>query len=85
MTQRTVFQDLVRKAVGANRGKHPHFHSAHEGLALILEEVEELKREVFRRKRKGDPLRFLNELVDIAAYCEIFAEDSSTWNKGHEG
>ena len=26
-------------------------------------------------KRKGDPLRFLNELVDIAAYCEIFAED----------
>lgn len=73
----SVFHDLVKKAKKANQAKFPRFRSAHEGLALIREEYMELEQEVFRReaKRKGDPLRFLNELVDLAAYCEIFAED----------
>jgi len=74
---RTVFEDLVKKAMKANRAKHPPIRSGHEGLGLILEEVEELKDEVFKRKRKNDSNRFLNELVDIAAYCQIFAEDAS--------
>lgn len=72
---KNVFGDLVRKAKEANHAKHGPIHSPHEGLALILEEVSELKSEVFKRKRKGDPLRFLNELVEIAALCERFAED----------
>jgi hypothetical protein len=78
----SVFHDLVKKKMSAFRGKYPPFHSAHEGLALILEEVEELKDEVFKRRHVDDPLKFLNELVDIAAYCEIFAEDARTWQEG---
>jgi hypothetical protein len=49
---------------------------------LLLEEMSELQEEVFKRKRIDDPLKFMNELVDIAAYCEIFAEDSLTWKEG---
>lgn len=71
----SVFRDLVKKAIKANRAKHPSMRSPHEGLALIMEEFEELKREVFLRERKDDPLRFINELIDIAAMCELFAED----------
>lgn len=77
----SVFYDLMKKAKAANRAEHPAFHSAYEGLALIEEEVDELRREVFRRKRKGDPLRFLNELAEIAAFCEMFAEDRINWGQ----
>lgn len=71
----SVFSDLVKKVAAANRAKHGAIKSAHEGLALVLEEVHELEKEVFGRKRKGDKFRFLNELVEIAAICERFAED----------
>jgi hypothetical protein len=78
----SVFQDLVKKKVQAFRGKYKRFHSAHEALGLLWEEFEELKKEVFKRKRIKDPLRFINELVDIAAYCEIFAEDVTKFVPG---
>ncbi len=70
----STFRDLVKKCKQANQTKHPPIRSAHEGLALIWEEFEELKEEVFKRKRKGDPLRLLNELAEISALCELMAE-----------
>ena len=78
----STFHDLVKKKIKSFRGKYPPLHSAHEALGIILEEVDELKREVFRRKRINDPLKFLNELVDIASYCEIFAEDIREFKEG---
>lgn len=74
----SVFNDLVKKAIKANRAKHPKLRSPHEGLALLEEELAELREEVYKRKRKSDPLRFLNELVEIAAFCQQFAEDLIT-------
>lgn len=71
----SVFRDLVKKAIKANRAVHPAIASPHEGLALIQEEVGELREEVEKRLKKGDPFRFLNELTQIAALCEMFAED----------
>jgi hypothetical protein len=72
---KTTFRELVEKAIKANRAKHPPVRSPHEGLALIQEEVFELQTEVYRRRKKGDPFRFLNDLTQIAALCEIMAED----------
>jgi uncharacterized protein YfdQ (DUF2303 family) len=71
----SVFHDLVKKKLAAMRAKFPPIHSPHEGLALVWEEFRELRKDVMKRKRKGDPLRLLNELVDLAAICEMFAED----------
>lgn len=79
---KSVFNDLVNKKIKAFRGAYPRIHSAHEGYAIIREEVTELEAEVFKRRRINDPHKFLNELVDIAAYCEIFAEDIATWKPG---
>jgi hypothetical protein len=72
---KTTFRELVEKAIKANRAKHPPVRSPHEGLALIQEEVFELQTEVYRRRKKDDPFRFLNDLTQIAALCEIMAED----------
>jgi len=72
---KSAFQKIVEKAIAANRGKHPAIRSPHEGLALIQEEVFELQQEVYSRKSKRDKHRMLNELTQIAAMCEIMAQD----------
>lgn len=83
---KSVFSDLVKKKIQACRGKFGTFNSAHEALCLVLEEVEELKEEIFKRKRKDDPLWLINELVDIAAMCEMFAEDIHKFKRtGNDG
>jgi len=51
----------------------PPFRSAHEGYAIILEEVEELKREVFKRKRIYPHLR--REALQVATMAIRFISD----------
>jgi hypothetical protein len=68
------FRRLTKKAIAANRARHKPIASPHEGLALLLEKVTELQTEVFRRQHKGKHC-LLNELTQIAAICEIMAED----------
>lgn len=50
----------------ANR-KFPPFHSPHEGLAVIEEEFEELRQEVF--KRSHEPSLMRKEAIQVAAMC----------------
>jgi hypothetical protein len=55
--------------------KHPPLHSLHEAYAVILEEVDELKAEVWKQQeaRCEDALRA--ELVQIAAMCMRTVQD----------
>lgn len=51
-------------------------HSAHEGFAVLLEEVEELKAEVFKGgKQKRDIKAMRAEAVQVAAMALRFIED----------
>lgn len=54
-------------------GKHPRFNSAHEGFAVILEEVDELKAEVWKRDHDRDAMR--KEAVQVAAMALRFLTD----------
>lgn len=49
--------------------------NAHEGYAVILEEMDELKEEVWKKPANRDPRKLLNELVQIAAMAQRMAED----------
>lgn len=51
------------------------FHSAHEGYAVILEEVEELKREVFQKKQYRKQEHMKHEAIQIAAMAIRFITD----------
>lgn len=71
------FECAVRDELRLARQQHPRpFNSPHEGLAILLEEVDELQRAVFRRERDQQFWMLLQrELTQVAAVARRFAED----------
>lgn len=69
----TTFRYLVEVELQRARMKHSQpIHSKHEGYAVILEELDEVKQEVFHGKSR---LSLTDELVQVAAMCQRMAED----------
>jgi len=54
---------------------NPPFHSSHEGLAIILEEVEELKAEVFKKRGERSHQKMRDEAIQVAAMAVRFVHD----------
>jgi hypothetical protein len=65
-----VEQELHRACM-----KYPSLHSLHEAYAVILEEVDELKAEVWKKDEARDHDAIRSELVQIAAMCARTEED----------
>lgn len=55
--------------------KHPKFNSPHEGFAVIHEEFDELKAEVWKRKKSKRKMR--SEAVQLAAMAIRFITDAT--------
>lgn len=51
------------------------FHSAHEGFAVALEEVDELRAHVWRKQRERDLDAMRNEAIQAAAMFAAFAAE----------
>jgi len=65
-----VYQEFMRA-----RQIHKQFNSAHEGYAVILEELEELWLEVKKRKADQSPERVRKEAIQVAAMAVRFIYD----------
>lgn len=65
------FQTEMRTEYAKARSKHPPMASRHEGLAVLWEEFEEVKAEVFKRQPDLDNLR--KELVQVATMAMAMA------------
>ncbi len=72
---RVVFVRRVERELVDARGKHSPIHSAHEGYAVILEELDELWEEVRKKRAERSDERMWNELVQIGAMAQRVAED----------
>lgn len=74
-SETSAFPELVAAELAAARRKHAPLASAHEAYAVILEELEEFKAEVFKRRAMRSWEDMLIELVQTAAMCQRAAED----------
>jgi hypothetical protein len=54
---------------------YPKFNSAHEGYAVLLEEVEELWDEIKKSPKKRDPAKMREEAIQTAAMALRFLTD----------
>ena len=71
------FLSRVAAELSRARSKHAGINSAHEGYAVILEELDEFKRQVWLKREQRDPQEMLSELIQIAAMAARTAEDLS--------
>jgi hypothetical protein len=65
----------VRQELARARGKHAPLNSAHEAYAVILEELDEFKAEVWKKTRERDRAHMREELIQIAAMAIRAVED----------
>ncbi len=72
---KATFQQMQEEALEEARAMFPAFHSAHEGFAALLEEVDELKAEVWMNPRSRDYGAMLTECLHVAAMAQRLAED----------
>jgi hypothetical protein len=63
MAQTALLEEQLEKAMG----KHAPLNSAHEAYAVILEELDEFKAEVWKRRENRDTTAMQTELLHVAA------------------
>lgn len=72
------FFSLAEEEYRKARTKYPPFHSTHEGIAVIQEEVDELWEMVKKNKginiKDGNPM-MVKECIQIAAMAYAFVRD----------
>ena len=74
MTFKSIGQEIIEECVQAS-GHYPPFNSAHEGYAIILEELEELKTEIFKKQSNRDVRRMRKEAIQVGAMALRFVND----------
>lgn len=65
----------VGKELSNAREHYPRFNSAHEGYAVILEEMHELWAEVMKKPKDRNAESMRLECIQIAAMAQRFYED----------
>lgn len=67
--------ELLIKEYGRAVNMNGPFNSAHEGYAVILEELDELWEEVRKKRLQRDNRKMLKEAIQVAAMGLRFAVD----------
>jgi NTP pyrophosphatase (non-canonical NTP hydrolase) len=72
--KRSSIEDVVRE-LNLARDAYPEFNSAHEGYAVLKEEVDELWDEIKKKPSQRDPEALRKEAIQVAAMALRFLED----------
>ena len=72
----------VAAEVARAMGQWPPFNSAHEGYAVLLEEMDELRAHVWTNQKRRDLAAMRHEAIQVAAMAIRFVHDVCD---GHNG
>ena len=75
MNNYTIIEMAIRQEYTRATSTYPRFHSGHEGLAVIMEEFDELKQEVYKKPAKVDKELMRKEAIQVAAMAIRFIMD----------
>jgi len=78
-----VLNDIFEEVASATE-KWPPFNSAHEGYAVILEELDELKEHVWMNQKRRDIEAMKREAVQVAAMAVRFAVEICDESRGRK-
>jgi len=77
----TVVTEVAAEVERAKSMWGPH-NSAHEGFAVLLEEVDELKAHVWTNQKKRDIVAMRKEAIQVAAMAVRFVLDVCNEERG---
>jgi hypothetical protein len=72
------------REVASAKESWPPFNSAHEGFAVLLEEVDELKAHVWTNQKRRDLDAMYAEAIQVAAMAIRFASEVCTEERGRK-
>jgi ribosomal protein S15P/S13E len=78
-----ILKEVNDEVVSAS-GNWPPFNSAHEGFAILMEEVEELKEHVFTNQKRRDLAAMRKEAIQVAAMAVRFVNDVTDEENGRK-
>jgi len=89
MTEKQYFEldrdiDLVIEEVASAIENWPAMNSAHEGYAVLLEEVDELKAHVWTNQKRRDISAMKKEAIQVAAMAIRFAYEVCNEERGRK-
>lgn len=76
--------EAARKEVGQAMTNWPPFNSAHEGFAVLLEEVDELKTHVWTNQRRRNLEAMRKEAIQVGAMALRFAAEVCNEERGRK-
>lgn len=74
--------DAALNEIARAVAKWPLFNSAHEGFAILLEEVDELKAHVWTNQKRRDLSAMREEAIQVAAMALRFAAEVCSEARG---
>jgi hypothetical protein len=82
MSPYTLAAEQALAEASTAAAKWPPFNSAHEGFAVLLEEVDELKAHVWTNQKKRNLDEMRAEAIQVAAMAIRFAVDVVDCGRG---
>lgn len=75
MTKKRMLMELLERELESACAEHDSYHSAHEGYAVIFEELDELWDEVRAKRLDRSHRRMAEEALQVAATALRFVHD----------
>lgn len=70
-----TFPELVERELSVARALYPKFDNPHHAYAVMLEELESYRLEVFKPRHMRDQFNMFQQLVQVSAMAQRAAED----------